>query len=35
MIGLNLLVSKGAFVNAKADDATTLVTVMGYYIPAL
>jgi hypothetical protein len=34
-IGLNLLVSEGAFINAKADDATTLITMMGYYIPVV
>ena len=31
-IGLNLLVSSGKWVTVKADDNTTLVTCMGYYI---
>lgn len=35
LVGLNLLITDGKFVNAKADDATTLVTIMGYYIPKL
>lgn len=34
-IGLNLIVGAGKWVTVKADDATTLVTCMGYYINAL
>lgn len=33
-IGLRLLISEGAFVNGKADDAVTLVTMMGYFVDA-
>ncbi len=34
LTGLNLLVPEGKFVNAKTDDATVLVTVMFYRVPA-
>ena len=34
-IGLNLLVNAGKWVTVKSDDATTLVTCMGYYIDKL
>ena len=33
--GLRLLVSAGAFVNAKADDANVNVTIMGYFVKEL
>jgi hypothetical protein len=32
--GLNLKVSKGKWLNGKADDASTFVTIMGYYAEA-
>jgi len=32
---LNILVSKGKFVNAKTDDDDIHMTIMGYYIPKL
>lgn len=32
--GLNLRTSEGAFVNAKADDSSVFMTIMGYYVPA-
>ena len=35
LIGLNILVSAGVFVNAKADDANVNMTIMGYYINKL
>jgi hypothetical protein len=31
---LNILVSEGAFVNAKTDDDDVFMTIMGYYVPA-
>jgi len=33
--GMNLLVSKGKFVNGKTDDDDVFCTIMGYYIPEL
>ncbi len=31
---LNLLISEGAFVNAKADDSNVRITLFGHYVPA-
>lgn len=33
MIGLNLLVAEGVFVNGKTDDDDVHTTIMGYYVP--
>lgn len=33
--GLNEIIRQGAFVNAKCDDDDVLLTISGYYIPAL
>ena len=33
MIGLNLLISEGKFLNAKCDDNDVSITIMGYYVP--
>lgn len=35
LIGLNLLVSQGVFVNAKHDDDDVFMTIAGYYIPVV
>lgn len=32
---LNIIVNEGKFVNATTDDASILMTIMGYYIPKL
>lgn len=32
MIGLNIELSEGIFLNAKTDDATVFLTMMGYYL---
>ena len=31
---LNLLITEGAFVNAKADDSNVLISLFGYFVPA-
>lgn len=33
VLGMNYLVVQGRYINAKADDTDTLVTMLGYYIP--
>lgn len=35
LIGLNLLITKGKWVNLKADDSDVSATIMGYYIPEI
>ena len=35
LLGTNILVNEGIFLNAKTDDASIFVTIMGYYIRAL
>ena len=35
LLGLNLLISEGVYVNAKADDSNVLISIMGYYVPKL
>jgi len=35
IIGLNLLVTSGKFLNLKADDSDVSATIMGYYIPKM
>jgi len=35
LIGLNILVSEGVFLNAKTDDDDVFATLMGYYIPTV
>lgn len=35
LIGLNILINEGVFINAKADDANVNMTIMGYYINKL
>jgi len=35
LIGINLLVNAGKFVNAKTDDDDIHMTILGYYIPEL
>ncbi len=35
LIGMNLKVSEGVFVNAKCDDDDVLLTIAGYYIPVI
>jgi hypothetical protein len=32
--GLNVIVGEGKFVNAKSDDTTVFITVLGYYVTA-
>ena len=34
MIGLNLIITEGKFLNIKTDDNTVFATVMGYYVSA-
>lgn len=34
LIGLNLLITEGKYLNIKMDDNDVRVTVMGYYVPA-
>ena len=34
LLGLNLLVSQGVYINGKTDDNVVSATIMGYYIPA-
>ena len=34
LIGLNLRLSEGVFLNGKTDDDDVFVTIMGYYVPA-
>ena len=33
LIGLNLLISEGKYLNVKVDDNDVSVTIMGYYVP--
>ena len=33
IIGLNLLISEGKYLNVKTDDADVSLTIMGYYVP--
>ena len=35
IIGLNLLITAGKYLNLKADDSDVSATIMGYYIPKL
>ena len=35
LLPLNIIVNEGKFINAKTDDASIFVTIMGYYIPKL
>jgi len=35
LLGLNILISEGAFLNAKTDDDDVYCTILGYYIPKL
>ncbi len=34
IIGLNLLIAEGKYLNVKVDDDDVFVTIMGYYVPA-
>ena len=35
LIGLNLIVSEGKYLNGKTDDNNVAATIMGYYIPKI
>ena len=35
LVGLNVLISEGVFLNAKSDDTSVFTTLMGYYIPKI
>ncbi len=32
LIGLNIIITEGAFINAKADDSNVLITIGGYFV---
>lgn len=33
VVGLNLLITQGKYINVKCDDSNIAVTLMGYYVP--
>ena len=35
IIGLNLLITEGKYINLKADDSDVSATIMGYYVPKI
>ena len=35
LLPLNIIVNEGLFINAKTDDASIFITIMGYFIPKL
>lgn len=34
LIGLNIIITEGLFVNAKASDSNVLITIAGYFVPS-